>query len=635
MVIQHNLSSLYTQRQLGITSVNKNKSTERLSSGYKINRASDDAAGLSISEKMRWQIRGLNKASKNIQDGISFIQVTDGALNEVHSIIQRMNELCVQASNDTNTEHDRQAIQDEIDSLSKETERIFTDTTFNTLNVFGRNLDYTQYTDSTQSAVVDKGSVQIEGNHYGIVEVLGAGHITTASNLADTVTIHGSGWVTSGNIDPSFTIQNYSYTYDSLGNIENTSTSSRTVNDHAAPGFGAVIWNNLTDNGNGTWHSPETGKNYTKSGNSLILNETVTDSNNVTKKYTTRLSYIDCNGNMLLHTGVQEIYGEFPDGSWKKTGQENILYYSNAGAGESYREGTTYACAEIDFSEMGTTYSKEDLYNLGFASTCSHGCGRYYSVQFVDNSNGEYNLDKTTANGINYTEKHGSSYVIQMDISSLSDDATGAANMVAAIVDATKTSSTFDNHWEQYAFNSSNPAKLYLYENTPYISSGSRSTWEPAARDEQGQITDLNYTTNKGSKEYIENNELNIQSTARGFESIKIKRPVMSNLILGIDTVNVLDHDYATSSIATVNKALEYVSGQRSYLGAMQNRLEHAMSIDDINSENTQASESRLRDTDMSFEMVELSKHNILEQVGSSMLSQANQSAMNVLQLLQ
>ena len=135
MVVQHNLSAINTNRQMGVVTNALQKSTEKLSSGYKINRAADDAAGLSISEKMRSQIRGLNKASDNAQDGISLIQVAEGALNETHSILQRMNELATQAANDTNTSTDRTAIKDEIDQLNSELDRISTTTQFNKQNL--------------------------------------------------------------------------------------------------------------------------------------------------------------------------------------------------------------------------------------------------------------------------------------------------------------------------------------------------------------------------------------------------------------------------------------------------------------------------------------------------------------------
>ena len=135
MVVQHNLQAANTNRQLGITTSAQAKSTEKLSSGYKINRAADDAAGLSISEKMRSQIRGLNKASSNAQDGVSLVQTAEGALNETHSILQRMNELATQAANGTNTSVDRSAIRAELNQLTSEINRIQSTTQFNTMNL--------------------------------------------------------------------------------------------------------------------------------------------------------------------------------------------------------------------------------------------------------------------------------------------------------------------------------------------------------------------------------------------------------------------------------------------------------------------------------------------------------------------
>ena len=139
MVVQHNLAAMNTNRQMGVVTSSLQKSTEKLSSGYKINRAGDDAAGLSISEKMRSQIRGLNKASDNAQDGISLIQVAEGALNETHSILQRMNELATQAANDTNTDTDRGAIGAEMTQLKDEIDRIQSTTQFNTQNLLDGN----------------------------------------------------------------------------------------------------------------------------------------------------------------------------------------------------------------------------------------------------------------------------------------------------------------------------------------------------------------------------------------------------------------------------------------------------------------------------------------------------------------
>lgn len=135
MIVQHNMTALNANRQLGITNTNLSRSTEKLSSGYRINRASDDAAGLSISEKMRGQIRGLKQASTNAQDGQSLIQTAEGAMNEIHSVLQRMRELVVQAKNDTYLSEDRAKIQAEMKQLESEVTRIATQTQFNKMNL--------------------------------------------------------------------------------------------------------------------------------------------------------------------------------------------------------------------------------------------------------------------------------------------------------------------------------------------------------------------------------------------------------------------------------------------------------------------------------------------------------------------
>ena len=158
MVVQHNLSAMNTSRQMGTVSSAMSKSTEKLSSGYKINRAADDAAGLSISEKMRNQIRGLNKASDNAQDGISLVQTAEGALNEVHSMLQRMSELAVQASNGTNATQDRTALDNEVQQLKTEIERVGTTTQFNKMDIltgeFSSNNEKTLQVGANQDQVI-------------------------------------------------------------------------------------------------------------------------------------------------------------------------------------------------------------------------------------------------------------------------------------------------------------------------------------------------------------------------------------------------------------------------------------------------------------------------------------------------
>ncbi len=157
MVVQHNLTAMNSNRMLGLTTATQAKSTERLSSGYKINRAADDAAGLSISEKMRKQIRGLTQASSNAQDGISAVQTAEGALTEVQDMLQRMNELAVKAANGTNSEDDRSYIQNEIDQLTTEIDRVAETTKFNETYLLKGDQDATkEYTYSYAAAPADK-----------------------------------------------------------------------------------------------------------------------------------------------------------------------------------------------------------------------------------------------------------------------------------------------------------------------------------------------------------------------------------------------------------------------------------------------------------------------------------------------
>ena len=157
MVVQHNLTAMNSNRMLGVTTRAQAKSTEKLSSGYKINRAADDAAGLSISEKMRKQIRGLTQASSNAQDGISAVQTAEGALNEVQDMLQRMNELAVKAANGTNSEDDRNYIQDEVNQLIKEIDRVSTTTKFNETYLL-KGDDTVKFTAPTTDLTATKGT---------------------------------------------------------------------------------------------------------------------------------------------------------------------------------------------------------------------------------------------------------------------------------------------------------------------------------------------------------------------------------------------------------------------------------------------------------------------------------------------
>jgi len=190
MVVQHNLTAMNSNRMLGLTQGTLARSTEKLSSGYKINRAADNAAGLAISEKMRRQVRGLTQASTNAQDGISAVQTAEGALNEVHDMLQRMNELAVQAANDTNMSTDRDYIQSEINALVDEIDRVANTTTFNEQCLLdgsftGKKLQVGSEGDSAQTIQLDIGSM-----NAGVLGLSGTIDVSThthAQSAIDTV----------------------------------------------------------------------------------------------------------------------------------------------------------------------------------------------------------------------------------------------------------------------------------------------------------------------------------------------------------------------------------------------------------------------------------------------------------------
>ena len=392
MVVQHNLTAMNSNRQLSVTTSAQAKSSEKLSSGYRINRAGDDAAGLKISEKMRSQVRGLNKASRNAQDGISLIQTAEGALNEAHSILQRMNELAVQGANDTNQDIDRDAINQELEALTAELDRISETTQFN------------------KQELLD-GSFSDKKLHVG-------------ANANQSISI-------------------------SIGKM-----------DAATIGL----------------------KDF---------------------KYFEGLKTVSYN--TISYNGVEYTY----DASKSAASNKSL-----------------FLCAA---KALGKTTFEDDMIAM--------------------TSGGSYTLV------------------------------------------------------------SGSPAYKTMESAKTYGPSAMGSLYKGAASNEWSKLL---------------SNAKTIGTTAGGFgNSATLTMPTVS------------DYDKANATLKAVQNAINIVSTQRSALGALQNRLEHTVANLDNVAENTQAAESRIRDTDMASEMVEYSKNNILAQAGQSMLAQANQSTQGVLSLLQ
>ena len=484
MVVQHNMQAANASRMLNITSGNQAKSTEKLSSGYRINRAADDAAGLSISEKMRKQIRGLDQASTNAQDGVSSVQTAEGALTEVHSMLQRMNELAVQAANGTNSESDRSSIQDEIDQLTTEIDRVAETTKFNeTYLLKGGNGDKTYHVhahdaglDGTLTENTTKATFQMKALNVGDSYAIGG---TTYQIGADTVT------------DALKTV-----TGDD--NLTSTSTSSTKVSN----------------------------------GDTITID------------------------------------------------------------GKSY---TIVADGEQDTEQAKITFGKiQSIANYGSTIT--------------------YNGKSATV----FSAKSGTTTLDQTD---------GVDNNNKTLITADKAYKMVQQ--ELKAASS--------------IGAGNNDTKVDAAvKFEQGTGTDKvtyqNFTITRGSVTTKNDLTFNLHVGADADMTNKIGVTIekMDSKNLGISGINVSDDSgkAATYAIDAIADAVAKVSAQRSALGAVQNRLEHTIANVDNVVENTNAAESRIRDTDMADEMVTYSKNNILAQAGQAMLAQANQSTQGVLSIL-
>jgi len=466
MRINHNISALNTYRQLTLNTTAGSKSLEKLSSGYRINRAGDDAAGLAISEKMRGQIRGLDMAAKNAQDGISLIQTAEGALNETHSILQRMRELAVQAANDTNTNDDRAELQKEIDQLTSEIDRIGNTTEFNTKKLLNGG-----------AGLVTEFSVEtVDGANADWINVIGGTADTKADNNDIVITAASKASsaqyevtvdaVTAGTY--SFTINGYTLSY----------TATTVAADNAAAIAEAI--NAVSD---------QIGATAQVSGADLTITS------------------IDVGSAASLQvTAEEDAFTDGADVNSTTTGSDATI--------------TSAQIASTDYIARGNT---------------------------IIVTSGDYK-------GLE----------LQLNAEVMSDT---AANNAA----------TF-------------------------------------------RITG--------------NGSVILQIGANEGQEMSISIGDMRAAALGVSTINVTTQTSASSSITIIDNAIKRVSGERSKLGAYQNRLEHTINNLGTSAENLTAAESRIRDVDMAKEMMEFTKNNILTQAAQAMLAQANLQPQGVLQLL-
>lgn len=541
MVVQHNMSAMNANRMLGVTTGLQAKSSEKLSSGYKINRAADDAAGLSISEKMRSQIRGLNKASDNAQDGISLIQTAEGALNESHSILQRMRELSVQAANGTETDDDREAVQNEIAQLQEELTRISETTEFNTMKLLDGSKAGSAATTSA-------------GPKFGVVDtqISGGGAIISSNVAGVTVTIAAPATNKAGQ---------ESAIWDAAG-------TNLTLNLAAGKVYNQDEIDELIANAK----QEDSSATGTPADISITLkNGVLTATDGETSDATA--------GGAKAKSGAVTATGDF-------VGANSITFTSN-------KYGTEFNSTKFNI-KFGAEAGKEDVtVTTGKAAIKIDGTNAVTA--------GEYDIN--LAAGKEYTAE---------DIEDILAEA-------GFDFDVTLAGATPDDPNTVFAPSSATAFSGITMAGGAGIGSA-KAMWSQDGYE--------GVSTGDG---------ITLQIGANEGQTMSFSIEDMSARSLGVDgnKVDLSTQEGAQKATTTIDEAIKKVSQARGRMGAIQNRLEHTISNLDTAAENTQAAESRIRDTDMAAEMVEYSKNNILAQAGQSMLAQANQSTQGVLSLLQ
>lgn len=621
MIIQHNMEAANAQRQYKINVGEKSRTVEKLSSGYRINRAADDAAGLTISEEMRSQIRGLEKACRNVQDGSSLVQTADGALNEIHSIDQRQRELLVQAANDTNTDADRESIDMEIWMLNEEKDRIYNDTEFNTIKIFkGKDqiIDGPKTTTVTNetwpindtSTSVKKDVIWVEKNttppqdvHTQTQRVVPGQFSSTYTeteelnkkmpdghDIFDEKSIYTTTGYTdiyTDTFDIKYQKQGKDSKYTNLQKPKDMVGGNGYINVYNEAGnlslscamsqLGVKLDDDLV--GYSMYYDPKITKSTTSSPDGNVAETTFQLGKNVTL-----VQKIE-----LIKNGDEQSY--------------NISYALNNGDAQPHKLDVRLA-----FDTMNTP------------------------IESVKNKN-PYKLENDDAEiEINGDNKGTGTFKTVLgaidDLYDTWDDSKVIEN-VSGIV---HTGTGF--WWEDNTIPAGNkidlgsvtygPIKL---KKDPY-----EVTTTTDSQRQRKQTETITTETSTIQPEYLD-----IQAGANAWQNIPIRLYDLSTVKL---KENVGDTDpvsafHAADSLKHLDRVIDKISSIRSYYGAMQNRLGSAYNNNANYSENISASESRIRDTDMENELVTNSKYNILQQAGEALIAQANQNKQGVLELLQ
>ncbi len=651
MIIKHNLTAVNANRNLNLVVGKQAKNTEKLSSGYKINRAADNAAGLSISEKMRRQVRGLTQASLNVQDGISYVQSAEGALHEVHDILQRGNELAVKAANDTNMSGDRDAIFAEIEQLNKEIDRIARDTQFNEMDVFdSSNASFSSRSprrisdDFSDIIFLDADYMSYEMQNFkdAIAQANGAGLVFTQAGLADFAEKIRDTYMPTllGDIVsklPNSAVPTVSGLQISLNMYYKNDSTLAYVSSNGVSFQLGVNMKYLKENGGNIAMSDDLATTIAHEMTHAVMFDAVTN-------------------------GMLGVYGADSFPSWFVEGTAQAVGGAMNYCGDLIYNVMPKGDAAISkwLSRVTDTSDSYNAYAQGYIASMylGYAAGGGGAVTADTIARGLDSILKDIEDGYSLgqaiSRRTNGKYEDLADFEdSFSKDAVGfAKDLVTAVgagtgsivspngLSGTKASllqgGTKNNYFILNVDQSDHFVNNLGGKNT-YTGGGATTTNGVDRDGNTNADAEKKWGSSSDSKRGTvqRSGSLFVQAGAEAGQHIYFSSFKLSANDLGVADVKVDSAESAGKAIDKYKRAILCVSTMRSEYGAVQNRLEHTRNNLDNITENTQSAESLIRDTDVAEEMLEYSVNNILAQAGTSMLSQANQSTQSMLQLLQ
>lgn len=616
--VKTNMLALNANRQLGLTTKKNVKNTERLSSGYRINRAADDAAGLSISEKMRRQIRGLSQAALNAQDGVSMVQIGEGALNEVHDMLHRANELAVKAATGTLQDADRAMIDAEIQQLKAEIDRTAKNTTFNEISLFPENGLSPLSTGFMETKSYDitynlkDGSLMINGAAASPGAAGRAGVAVSSGNvLADTI---------ANELVPNAVSQIFT-AFPSLKN----NVGSDTINMSLDVSY--IDGPNRTLAYASFRYSYGGGRPYGMGIRVDISDFSKADAEGTGSKTEALKSTI---AHELMHTVMQYT---LTDGMSGRRGEKYPSWFT---------EGTAQLAGGGFSTGWNDTLSYYAHYLTSANDTSQDANISSYLRKFTMN-NRPYGHGYLGAAYIGYLANGGGAVTsanIAQGMDKIFTDLLNGQSLENAIqknagISTTRLNSLFSNGDQnltefvrKLSYEARDGAGSVITANLG-VGGSSLLGNNASALNQPFRIDPFQVTVNLSGP-----SDIGLQVGAEPGQHIDIDLYQMSSRALGLEDLNVRSTDDADRAIDQLKYAIGCVSNVRSQYGAVQNRLEHTINNLNNITENTTEAESRIRDADIATEMVEYSNNQILMQAGTSMLAQANQHSQLILSLL-